>query len=196
MPGVGEPSPRSADIGIQDWVDAVVAEIDAAPAPVVLVGHSGGGNVVWGATEARADRVSRVILVDTIPAPDGKGISEFEVVDGVVPFPGWDSFDPEEVADLDAATREKWAARTHAVPAKVPTDPLRLAGSRRHAVPVTILMGGMDDASFRQAVTEWGPWGDEFAAIHDAEVVRLGSGHWPQFAQPEGVARAIIDAVR
>lgn len=196
LPGVGAPATESAGIGMQDWVDAVVAEIDAAAAPVALVGHSGGGNVIWGAAEARADAVARVILVDTIPVPDGKGISEFEVVDGVVPFPGWDSFDEEEVADLDAATREKWAARTHAVPARVPTDPLRLSGTRRHGVPVTILMGGMDDAAFREAVKEWGPWGDEFAAIREAEVVRLGSGHWPQFAQPAGVARAIVDALR
>ena len=48
----------------------------------VLVGHSGGGNVVWGAAEARAGRVARVIFVDTVPPPDGREISEFEVVDG------------------------------------------------------------------------------------------------------------------
>nr|BFF11515.1 hypothetical protein GCM10025699_28180 [Microbacterium flavescens] len=49
MPGVGAPATESADIGIQDWVDAVVAEIDGLGRPVVLVGHSGGGNVVWAA---------------------------------------------------------------------------------------------------------------------------------------------------
>lgn len=196
LPGVGAPADESAGIGMSDWVDAVVAEIDAAQQPVALVGHSGGGNVVWGAAEARADAVARVILVDTIPAPPGKGISEFEIVDGVVPFPGWDSFDDEEVADIPADVREAWAARTLSVPAKVPTDPIELDGSRRHDVPVTILMGGMDDAAFREAVVQWGPWGEEFGAIKDAEIVRLGSGHWPQFSQPQGVAQAIVDAVR
>lgn len=196
LPGVGESAELSADVGIQDWVDAVVAEIDAATAPVALVGHSGGGNVVWGAAEARADSLARVLLLDTIPAPDGQAISEFPVVDGVVPFPGWDSFDEPDVADLDAETRHRWSARTHSVPARVPTDPLRLDGTRRYDVPVTILMGGMDDAAFREAVVQWGPWGEEFAAIAEAEVVRLGSGHWPQFSQPEAVARAILDALR
>ncbi|WP_169582632.1 MULTISPECIES: alpha/beta hydrolase [Microbacterium] len=196
LPGVGVPASESADIGIQDWVDAVVAEIDASGGSVVLVGHSGGGNVVWGAAEARADAVTRVILVDTIPAPDGKGISEFEIVDGVIPFPGWDTFEDEEVGDLDADTRSAWAARTHSVPARVPTDPIRLEGSRRHAVPVTILMGGMDDVAFREAVAQWGPWGDEFAAIADTEIVHLGSGHWPQFSQPDALAEAIIAAIR
>jgi pimeloyl-ACP methyl ester carboxylesterase len=195
LPGVGAPASESAGIGIQDWVDAVVAEIDAVGSPVVLVGHSGGGNVVWGAAEARADAVTRVIFVDTVPPPGGQGISEFELVDGVVPFPGWDFFDEPEVADLDPAVREKWAARAHSVPAKVPTDPLVLEGTRRHAIPVTILMGGMDEAEFRAAVTEWGPFGDEFASIDTAEVIRLGSGHWPQFSQPDGVAKAIVAAV-
>ena len=46
MPGVGAPAPSRREIGIADWVDAVVAEIDAIDGLVVLVGHSGGGNVV------------------------------------------------------------------------------------------------------------------------------------------------------
>lgn len=195
LPGVGAPASESAEIGIQDWVDAVVARIDAVGEPVVLVGHSGGGNVVWGAAEARADAVTRVIFLDTVPPPTGQGISEFELVDGVVPFPGWDFFEAPEVADLDDDVRAKWAERVLSVPAKVPTDELVLDGNSRHSVPVTILMGGMDEGEFRAAVSEWGPWGEEFAAIDSAEVVRLGSGHWPLFSQPDAVANAILDAV-
>lgn len=195
LPGVGAPAAESAEIGIQDWVDAVVDRIDAVGGPVVLVGHSGGGNVVWGAAEARADAVTRVVFLDTVPPPSGQGISEFELTDGVVPFPGWDFFEAPEVADLDEGVREKWAARARSVPAKVPTDELVLGGERRHAIPVTLLMGGMDETEFRAAVAEWGPWGDEFSAIESAEVVRLGSGHWPQFSQPDSVATAILAAV-
>lgn len=196
LPGVGAPASESREIGMSDWVDAVVAEIDQVERPVVLVGHSGGGNVVWGAAEARADAVARVILVDTIPVPGGQGISEFEIVAGVVPFPGWNSFEDAEVADIEPDVREAWAARAQSVPARVPTDPLQLDGTRRHGVPVTILMGGMDDAAFRAAVAQWGPWGEEFAAIQDAEIVHLGSGHWPQFSQPAALAQAIVDAAR
>ena len=66
------PAPASSDIGIADWVDAVVAEIDAIDGPVVVVGHSGGGNVAWGAADARPDRVARVVFVDTVPPPSGR----------------------------------------------------------------------------------------------------------------------------
>lgn len=196
MPGVGAAASDAADIGISDWVDAVVAELDALDSPAVLVGHSGGGNVVWAAAEARPEKVARVVFVDTVPPPDGAQISEFEIVDGVIPFPGWDFFDDEDVADLDHDTRVRTAPLTRSVPARVPTDPLPLRGDGRYGVPVTILSGGMDDPTFRQVITQWGPYAAEFEAIEDAEIVRLGTGHWPQFSKPRELAQAIVAAVR
>ncbi len=196
MPGVGAPSEESAGIGIDDWVAAVVAELDARDAPAVLVGHSGGGNVVWAAADARAAKVARVVFVDTVPPPDGGQISEFEVVDGVIPFPGWDFFDDDDVADLTDDVRALWASRTKSVPARVPTDPVVLRGGGRRSVPVTILSGGMDDAAFRGVITRWGPYAAEFESIEDAEIVRLGTGHWPQFSRPAELADAIVTAIR
>jgi pimeloyl-ACP methyl ester carboxylesterase len=196
MPGVGAPASESADIGMADWVDAVVAEIDRIDAPVALVGHSGGGNVVWAAAGARPDRVSRVVFVDTVPPHEGGAVSEFETVDGVIPFPGWDFFGEDEVGDLDAATRERTAALTLSVPARVPTDPVSLGSAARHAIPVTLLNGAMDEAEFRETIAQWGPYAEEFSSIADAEVVRLGTGHWPQFSDPEGLSDALVASLR
>ena len=195
LPGVGEPTERSAEIGMDDWVAAVTARIDAAPGPVVLVGHSGGGNVAWGAADARPDRIARVVFVDTIPPAPGRGISEFEVLDGVVPFPGWDFFPDEDVHDLDAATRARTAPLMKSVPARVPSDPLTLTDPRRHAVAVTLLMGAYDQASLEAEVDDWGPYGDEYQAITDVEVVRIGSAHWPQFSVPDRLAKLLAEVV-
>ncbi|TDL43282.1 alpha/beta fold hydrolase [Microbacterium oleivorans] len=193
LPGVGAPE---SDIGLADWVDAVIAEIDRVDGPVVLVGHSGGGNVAWAAAEQRADRVRRVVLVDTTPPPPGAEISEFPIVDGVIPFPGWDFFDPEDTADLDEQTRARTAPLTASVPRRVPTDAVVMEGTERHRVPVTMLMGSMDDETFRRVVPAWGDFAAEFAAIKDAEIVRLGTGHWPQFSAPAELSRRIVEAVR
>jgi pimeloyl-ACP methyl ester carboxylesterase len=196
MPGTGAPASQSADIGMDDWVAAVVAELDALDEPAVLVGHSGGGNVVWGAADARPDKVSRVVLVDTILPASGRGISDFDTVDGVVPFPGWETFDDEEVGDIDEATREKWAKRTRSVPARVPSDPLSLKDERRFGVPVTILSGQLTPETFPEVIKRWGPYNDEYTAVRDVEVVHLDSGHWPQFSKPDALARELVAAIR
>lgn len=188
--------PSAPEARIGDWVSAVVAEIDAAEEPVVLVGHSGGGNVVWGAADARPDRVHRVVFVDTMPPPPGAMISEFPVRDGVVPFPGWEFFDEPDVADLDDATRQRVAARAVDVPGAVPTDALALSDDRRHGIPVTVLSGQLDAEAVTAALAGWGAWADEFGAIRDSEVVTLGSGHWPQFSQPDAFARTLQKVVR
>ena len=188
--------PTDPDAGIQHWVDAVVAQVDAATDPVVLVGHSGGGNVVWGAADARPERVARVVFVDTMPPPPGAMISEFPVQDGVVPFPGWDFFDEPDIADLDDETRRRVGAAVVDVPGSVPTDPIPLSDDRRHDIPVTVLSGQLDEDGVREVLTQWGAFADEFARIRDVEVVTLGSGHWPQFSQPEAFAEKLRAAVR
>ena len=189
------PGPAVGDLVIDDWVDAVVVEIDRIDAPVVLVGHSGGGNVVWGAADRRPGRVSRVVLVDTAVPPPGAMISEFPVEDGVVPFPGWDFFDHDDVSDLDDDTRRRTAARVVDVPGRVPTSALTLADERRYGIPVTILSGRLDTDGFTRMLAAWPPFAREAERLRDVRVVHLDSGHWPQFSQPERFAERLVAAV-
>jgi pimeloyl-ACP methyl ester carboxylesterase len=196
MPGVGVAASESGGIGISDWVDAVVAEIDRTDGPVALVGHSGGGNVVYGAADARPDRVARIVYVDTFPPADGGSIWEFPVVDGVIPFPGWDFFEEPEVADLDGQTRAGAAARAKSVPERVPTDPLRLVDERRRAIPATMLTGTMPAADIQGIIASGPAWAAELAGAEDLEIVEIHSGHWPQFSKPEELGAAIVAALQ
>jgi pimeloyl-ACP methyl ester carboxylesterase len=196
MPGIGIPAAGSAQIGIAEWIDEVVRVIDRDDEPVVLVGHSGGANVVWGAADARPDHVARVVFVDAVPPLDGAGIWEFPIVDGVVPFPGWDAFDDEEVADLDAPTRQRVEEQITWIPARIPTDPISLTDERRHGTPITLISCLMTAADAWQLVDGGAPWIAELAAADTLEIVDLPGGHWPQFAQPDALARAIVAAIR
>lgn len=195
MPGVGAPAAESAEVGMAEWVTAVVSEIDRLPGDVVLVGHSGGGNVVYGALDRRPDRVARIVYVDTFPPVDGGSIWEFPVVDAVVPFPGWEYFEDAEVGDLDEATRLRTAAAAQSVPWRVPTDPIILADERRRGVPATILTGTVPAAQIQALIADPPAWAAELAATAALDVVELGSGHWPQFSIPKELGAAIAAAV-
>lgn len=194
MPGVGKPASESSEIGIADWVDAVVEVIDGIDDPVLVVGHSGGGNVAYGAVDARPDRVAGVVFVDTFPPGDGGSIWEFPIVDGVVPFPGWDSFEDAEVGDLDDETRSARGAKAHSVPAKVPTDALRLSDERRRAVPATMLTGTVPAEEIRRIIGAAPDWAAELGAVENLEIVEIESGHWPQFSVPDVVTAEILRA--
>ncbi len=163
---------------------------------MVLVGHSGGGNVVWGAADRRPERVRRVVLVDTAVPPPGAMISEFPVDDGVVHFPGWDFFDDDDVSDIDDATRRRTAAQVVDVPGRVPSSPITLTDDRRYDIPVTILSGRLDAETLPRMLAEWEAFAREFERLADVEVVHLDSGHWPQFSQPERFAERLTAAVR
>ncbi len=195
LPGVGEPAEVSSQIGIADWVDAVVEVIDGLAGPVVLVGHSGGGNVAWGAADRRPDRTARVILVDTIPPTPGGAIWEFPVVDGVIPFPGWETFEEPEIRDLSATVRATVAGKALSVPALVPTDAIELTDPRRHGVPTTVLMGTASADEMSGYLESEPAWASELVAIEHLSIVELDSGHWPQFSIPAELAEQIAAAI-
>ena len=58
----------------------------------------------------------------------------------------------------------------------------------------TLLMGGLDRDSLESVLEQWGAYADEFRAIEQTEVIRLGSGHWPQFSMPALLAELISEA--
>ncbi len=200
MPGVGASASESAEIGIADWVDAVVDEIDSRHDPVVLVGHSGGGNVVYAAAGARTDRVARLIFLDTFPPTEGGSISEFPVVDGVVPFPGWEFFDDMDVSDIDDETRARLSPSMSSVPARVPTDPVSLGDDARRRIPATMITNTVRAPQVAEIIEAAPAWAAELASLERLDVVDVRSddeepGHWPQFTKPDRVSAAILDAV-
>jgi pimeloyl-ACP methyl ester carboxylesterase len=194
LPGLESRDADRTAITFQDHVDAVTAAIDAIDAPVVLVGHSGGGAIAWAAVDARADRVARVIYVDSGPLAEGGCVNdELPVVNGEVPLPDWSFFEDDDLIDLTDELRERFRAIAIPEPVRVTSDPIHLSDPRRYDAPATIIC-----CEFRtEQLRVWLEHGEmsEIPLITDTELVDLPTGHWPQFTKAAELAATILTAV-
>jgi pimeloyl-ACP methyl ester carboxylesterase len=80
--GQGDDGMDLAGITLATWRDQIVALVDAADEPAVLVGHSRGGIVISEVAEARPDTVSRLVYVAAFLLRDGESISRTMRADG------------------------------------------------------------------------------------------------------------------
>jgi pimeloyl-ACP methyl ester carboxylesterase len=195
-PGLDSPAADRRGIRLADHVAAVVDEVDRIGAPLVLVGHSGGGPVAHAAADARPDAVVRVVHVDTVPLPVGRAINDgLPVVDGEIPLPDWPVLGEESLRDLDDDLLRRFRERAIPEPARVATDPQTLSDPRRHAVPATVIACEFTSAQLSAWLAEGDPDLAEVEALTDLTVVDLPTGHWPQFTRPVELAEAIVAAV-
>jgi len=196
LPGLATIDDDRAGIGLADHVAAVVDAVDAAGGPVALVGHSGGGAIAHAAVDARPDGVTRVVYVDSLPLGDGAVINdELPVVDGEIPLPEWSVFDEEDLTDLDDELRERFRAAAIPQPAGVATDRQVLGDPRRYDVPVTVISCEFPSQMLRDLMAKDHAYTAELARVHDADLVDLPTGHWPQFTRPADLAAAIVAAL-
>ena len=107
--GTGEPNPRrsASPTGSTPWsTRSTRARGSSCSWATVAAAMSSTARPTPGPNASRGS-------CSSTPSPPGDGgsIWEFPIVDGVVPFPGWDFFEEQEVADLDESTRAAAAAR-------------------------------------------------------------------------------------
>ena len=200
LPGLERDHPDRSQVTLQDQVDDVIRRIDASDGPVVLVGHSGGGNVISGAIDARLDRVARGIYVDTKPAGNGESVSDgMTAVNGEIPLPDWSDMDEPDIRGMDDAIKADFRARAVPEPERVARDPLVVSNDeRRRAVPTTVINCAFPTAKMREFMQpdhEWYPYMTELVAMTDLEMVDMDTGHWPQFTKPAELADIIVRAI-
>ncbi len=184
LPGQGD---GSASATLDDQLAAVVAAVDAAAVPPMVVGHSAAASLAWMAVDARPDTVAKVLFIGGFPAADGTAYFDaFDPVDRVVAFPGWEPFEGPDSADLDEETKRRIAIGTVPVPEAVTHAVVHLRDDRRYRVPVVVVCPEFSAAQAR----EWVDTGQvpELSEAHDVRFVDIDSGHWPMFSQPSALA--------
>lgn len=190
LPGQGD-----GDVGatLEDQVAAVVAAVDAAPEPVVVVGHSAACSLAWLAADARPDKVARVVFIGGFPEEDGATYADFfEPVEGLMGFPGWEKFEGPDSDDISDELKASIAGDMVPVPVGVTRGIVRLTDERRYAVPSVLVCPEFSPAQAK----EWMDGGDtpELAKVEKLELVDIDSGHWPMFTQPAKLAQLLANA--
>jgi len=190
LPGQGDGN-RTATL--EDQVAAVLLAIDESEGKPLVVGHSASSALAWIAADARSQQVAGIVLVGGFPTPDGATYADFfPVVDGVMPFPGWEPFEGPDSADLNTATRERLAAEMIPVPEGVSRGVVQLEDDRRYEVPVTLICPEFSPAQAQ----EWMDAGQvpELPVAKHLELVDINSGHWPMVTQPRVLAGLLAEA--
>jgi pimeloyl-ACP methyl ester carboxylesterase len=191
LPGVDDGS-TSATLDHQ--LAAALAAVDAADQPVV-VGHSAASTLAWLTADRRPEAVRRVVMVGGFPDPDGSAYADlFPIIDGVMPFPGWEPFEGPDADDLDDAARTAFTRSAVPVPHGVARGVVRLTDERRFGVPVTLVCPEFSPDDARA----WVAAGDlpELARVRSLSYVDLDSGHWPMTSRPDDFARLLDEVVR
>lgn len=187
LPGQGDGTERAT---LDDQLAAVVAAVDAADDAPVVVGHSAACTLAWLAADRRPGRVHRVALIGGFPSSEGEAYADFlPVMEGAMPFPGWEPFEGPDSADLDEATKQSFAQRAIPVPDGVTKAAVHYTDERRYGVPVTLVC---PEFSPEQA-KEWVASGDvpEVARASGVDYVDIDSGHWPMFTKPAELAHLL-----
>lgn len=186
LPGTDD---RSATSTLDDQVAAAVAAVDAADRPLV-VGHSAACSLAWSVADRRPDAISGVVMIGGFPVADGEEYAPFfDIVDGVMPFPGWEPFEGPDSDDIDEELRASMAADAIPVPEGVAKGIVRLGDPRRFEVPVHIVCSEFSPDDFNDWL--------ESGAIPELEQARtlriwdIDSGHWPMHTRPVELARML-----
>lgn len=190
LPGQGDGSTSAT---LDDQVAAVLAAVDASTSKPMVVGHSAACTLAWLAADARPEHVARVALIGGFPSADGERYADFlEPTDGVVPFPGWETFEGPDSVDLDDAARSRFEAAAIPVPQGVTRSTVRLTDERRFDVPILLVCPEFSPGEAQ----EWIDAGDapELSRAQHVELVDIDSGHWPMLTRPTELAALLAAA--
>ncbi len=172
---------------------------------VVLVAHSGAGAPVTGAADRVAERIRRVVYLDSGPLRDGAAAldsyppeqrerTEAALLDGWrLPLPSWAELAAagSSLAGLDEAQLALFRERATDQPAGPLRQPLRLSGAV-DGLAKTLVSCSFPLEQVRALIAAGHPW---FADLGGPrwDLTELTTGHWPMFSRPADTARVLAE---
>ncbi len=198
LPGHGADKTPIKDVTLDLYADAVIAEINKSPEPVVLVGHSAAGVTIATVAERVPDRITRLVYLCAYAPKDGDSLSEMRkrakrqlVMPAVVRAEDGLSYTVDPALspgifyhDCPAETVDYALAHLCAQPVLPQETPVKL-GPNCESVPRSYILGEDDHTippeEQEKMVADW-PQDD---------VYRLQCGHSPFFSCPETLAHLL-----
>lgn len=192
LPGLESAEADRSAVTFRDHVDAIVAAVESAPAPPVLVLHSATGFSGYAASDRIPEKIAAIVYVDTAP---GKGALDPDFADAEKPMV-WSEIEEEE--NLDGLTEEhkaRFRERAVPVPGSLIRETVELTNDARRDVPSTLIATGFSAEQYRTYAREHPEWA--FLAgipeLRNATWVDLPTSHWPMWSKPAELAQIIGD---
>lgn len=204
LPGHGDDNTPVPGDTLDAYVAKTTAAIDAAPTPVVLVGHSLAGAVITQAAEARPDRVAKLVYLAAYVPKDGQPILDLANTDAdshigpaitIDKDHGIASIAKDRLGDIFCAdcspdAQSKLTARYRDEPLPAFVTPVHSTPQNWGRVRKFYVFTRQDHAvsyALQQRMTAGIPWSGTFA---------LDTGHSPFMSAPGPLADALTDIAR
>jgi pimeloyl-ACP methyl ester carboxylesterase len=201
LPAHGVDTATFAEASFDGYVDRVLAAVDVAPRPVVLVGHSMGGAVITQAAERRPARIAQLVYVAGYLPANGESLFALAMTDTtshVGPALTDDGSDGTLdirmdalvdifCADCGADARARLLASYRAEPSLPLTQPVSTTASAFGSVPRAYVRTSRDNAvtpGMQQRMIDAAP---------GTEVIDLDSDHSPMLSHAAALT-AILES--
>lgn len=197
LPGLDATDDDRASRTLDDQVAAIEQTLDRAGAsaerPVVVVAHSGANAPVSVVLDRHAERVGRVVWVDSGPVAPGTVFAPGDLDE--LPLPPFDALAQQaSLEGLSSQVLERFRARAVPEPGPVLRQPVDLTDDARLQVPTTLVCCSMPGAQVLELARAGHPVFAEVARLRDVDTVDLPTGHWPMWSRPDDLARLIAAA--
>jgi pimeloyl-ACP methyl ester carboxylesterase len=189
LPGLESAEADRSTVTADDHVDAIVAAVEAAGAPVVLAVHSGAGFPGYAASDRAPDLIAAMVYVDTGP---GVGAMDADFDGAELPLHPPERLAQEENLDgLSDAQLETFQRRAVPQPGGVIRQAVDLTNDARLDVPSTVICTGFSPEQYKAGVEEGYAFLGGLKELRDVTWIDLPTSHWPMWSKPRELAEII-----